>query len=152
MPELGFDYDSTSPDTDPFEPPDGGCCSWLPFLNRELVELPLTLPHDHTVFAILGNADETPWVEKTEFLRRRGGMALINTHPDYLVEDRLFSGYVGFLERFASDASAWKPLPRAISAWWRRRAASSLERDGEVWRIVGPAAEEGRIEFTEEAW
>ena len=31
MPRLGFEYDSSYPDTDPFEPQGGGCCSWLPF-------------------------------------------------------------------------------------------------------------------------
>src|SRR5206468_56780 len=33
MPELGFDYDSSYPDTDPYEPQPGGCCSWLPYFN-----------------------------------------------------------------------------------------------------------------------
>ena len=144
---LGFDYDSSWPDTDPFEPQDGGCCTWLPFFNGELVELPLTLPQDHTLFVILGHQDEAAWVEKTEFLRARGGMAMIDTHPDYLVDERIFTAYARFLDRFADDATAWKALPREISAWWRRRAASSLERDGRRWRIVGPAADEGRVEF-----
>ena len=27
MPLLGVDYDSSSPDTDPFEPKSGGCCT-----------------------------------------------------------------------------------------------------------------------------
>ena len=152
MPLLGFEYDSSSPDTDPFEPQDGGCCTWLPFFNRELVELPLTLPHDHTVFVILCHQDETAWVEKTEFLRRRGGLALLCTHPDYLVDPRIFSAYTRFVDRFASDARAWKALPREVSSWWRRRAASSLERDGNAWRIVGPAADEGRVESVEGTW
>ena len=50
MPQLGFDYDSSYPDTDPYEPQPGGCCSWLPFFNDDLVELPITLPQDHTLF------------------------------------------------------------------------------------------------------
>ena len=53
MPRLGFDYDSSYPDTDPYEPVAGGCCSWLPFMNGELVELPITLPQDHTLYEIL---------------------------------------------------------------------------------------------------
>ena len=44
MPLLGFDYDSSFPDTDPFEPQAGGCCSLLPYFNGDLVELPITLP------------------------------------------------------------------------------------------------------------
>ena len=152
MRSLRFDYDSSSPDTDPFEPQHGGCCTWLPFFNGELVELPLTLAHDHTVFVILGHPDETAWVEKTEFLRARGGLATINTHPDYLIDERIFSAYARFLDRFADDPSAWRVLPREVSAWWRRRAASSLELDGSNWRIVGPAASEGRVVFEEGTW
>ena len=52
-------------------------------MNGELVELPITLPQDHTLFSILGERDERLWVAKTEHIRRRGGMALALTHPDY---------------------------------------------------------------------
>jgi hypothetical protein len=149
MPMLGFDYDSSYPDTDPFEPQAGGCCSWLPFFNGSMVELPSTLTQDHTVFVILRHHDEQPWVEKAEFLRSRGGMALLVTHPDYLIDDVSFEAYRRFLERYADDATVWTPLPREVSSWWRRRAASSLERAGSGWRVVGPGAHEARIEFTQ---
>lgn len=152
MRSLSFDYDSSWPDTDPFEPQHGGCCSWLPFFNGELVELPLTVGGDHTPFVILGQQDETGWVAKSEFLRARGGMAMIVTHPDYLIDERIFCAYSQFLERFSSDPTAWKALPREVSAWWRRRAASSIEFDGEIWRVVGPAAGEARIEFESGSW
>jgi hypothetical protein len=46
MPLLVFDYDSSYPDTDPYEPPPGGCCTWLPYFNEELIELPITLAQD----------------------------------------------------------------------------------------------------------
>jgi hypothetical protein len=145
MPQLGFDYDSSYPDTDPFEPQSGGCCSWLPYFNHDLVELPITLPQDHTLFFILRKADERAWISKTEFLRSRHGMALLITHPDYMLEPRLVHAYRRFLEAFQSDANVWKALPREVSAWWRRRAASSLEWTGQDWRIVGPAATDGSI-------
>src|SRR5207248_2637619 len=85
MPLLGFDYDSSYPDTDPFEPQSGGCCSVLPYFNGDLVELPITLPQDHTLFVILGRRDERVWVEKADAVRRLGGMALLITHPDYML-------------------------------------------------------------------
>jgi hypothetical protein len=147
MQVLDFDYDSSYPDTDPFEPQDGGCCTWLPFFNGGIVELPLTLAQDHTLFVILRHEDETAWVEKAEFLRERGGMALIDTHPDYLIDPRILRAYACFLERFASDDGAWRALPHEVSAWWRRRAATSLKRDGDGWRLVGPGAGEGRVAF-----
>ena len=153
MPMLGFDYDCSYPDTDPFEPQGGGCCTWLPFFNQEMVELPLTMPQDHTLFVILRHDDETAWIEKAELLRGRGGMALIDTHPDYLIEDRVRRAYRRLLERYASDETAWKALPREVSAWWRRRAGSSIERSGADWLVIGPAAQEATVELVEgTAW
>jgi peptidoglycan/xylan/chitin deacetylase (PgdA/CDA1 family) len=123
MPLLGFEYDSSYPDTDPYEPQAGGCCSSLPFFNGDLVELPITVPQDHTVFEILGHEDESVWVEKIEFLRAHGRMALVLTHPDYLpVGGPAFRAYERVLARYAGDATAWKALPRDVAAWWRRRS------------------------------
>jgi peptidoglycan/xylan/chitin deacetylase (PgdA/CDA1 family) len=145
MPKLGFDYDSSYPDTDPYEPQAGGCCTWLPFFNGDLLELPITLPQDHTLFVIIGERDERRWVEKTELLRGRGGMALLIAHPDYMHGDRLHA-YKRFLTRYADDPTCWRAVPREIAAWWRRRDASRLERDEDgAWRVVGPAADDARI-------
>lgn len=147
MPLLGFDYDSSYTDTAPFEPQSGGCCTWLPYHNGDLIELPITLPQDHTVFEILRRSDEALWMEKARFLRSRGGMALLLTHPDYMLGGLVRDAYMRFLQAFGDDASAWRALPRDVSAWWRRRGASRLERSGDDWRIVGPAASDGAISF-----
>ena len=149
---LRFDYDSSSPDTDPFEPMNGGCCTWLPFFNGELVEMPVTLAQDHTLFVILGQQDETTWVQKAEFLRAQGGLAMLDTHPDYLIDERIFGAYSRFLDCFVDDPTAWRALPREVSAWWRRRAASWLEQSEDGWRIAGPAAAEGRVVFEAGTW
>jgi hypothetical protein len=146
MPLLGFDYDSSYPDTDPFEPTSGGCCTWLPFFNDGLVELPITLPQDHTLFVIL-RRDESAWLEKTAFLREQGGMALLITHPDYMYEGPRLDAYDRFLEANAGDETVWRALPSQVSAWWRRRAASHIEPGPDSWRVVGPAADEARIEL-----
>lgn len=145
MPLLGFDYDSSYPDTDPYEPQPGGCCTWLPYFNEELVELPITLPQDYTLFTILRHENEQLWLEKARFLRDRGGMALLITHPDYMLGRQPRASYSRFLDAFQEDRTVWRALPREVSSWWRKRAASRLERAGQGWRIVGPAAEEGRI-------
>jgi peptidoglycan/xylan/chitin deacetylase (PgdA/CDA1 family) len=147
MPLLGVEYDSSSPDTDPFEPQSGGCCTWWPFFNRDLVELPITLTQDHTAFVILERRDDALWREKADLLRDRGGMALLLTHPDYMAEPHLLDLYRGFLSRYADDQTAWKASPRDVASWWRRRAASRLVPAGTGWKIDGPAAGDGRIEF-----
>jgi hypothetical protein len=148
MPLLGFDHDSSYPDTDPFEPQGGGCCTWLPFVNDGLVELPITLPQDHTLFVILQRADEGLWLEKTDLLRARGGMALLDTHPDYLLEPARLELYKRFLARATADPGVWCALPSEVSAWWRRRADSRIERDGEGWLVMGPAAGEAAVALT----
>jgi hypothetical protein len=149
MPLLGLDYDSSSPDTDPFEPISGGCCSWLPFFNRDLVELPITLTQDHTAFVILDRKDDSLWTAKAEFLRDRRGMALLLTHPDYMLDPDLVALYRGFLQRYATDDTAWKPLPLEVSDWWRRRAASRVIREESVWLVEGPAADQAQIVFAD---
>jgi hypothetical protein len=144
MPMLGFDYDSSSPDTDPYEPIPGGCCSWLPFFNEELVELPITMPQDHTLFVIL-RRDETLWHEKADVLRCRGGMALLIVHPDYMLDDASLGAYERFLERYRDDRTLWNPLPREVSDWWRRRATTTLSASDGAWRASGPAAAQAAI-------
>jgi hypothetical protein len=145
MASLPFEYDSSYPDTDPFEPQPGGCCSWLPYFNGPIVELPITLPQDHTVFVILQRADAGMWIEKSERIRAAGGMALLITHPDYLRQAPIASAYEELLARFADDDSVWRALPIEVAQWWRRRAQSSLERAGDGWQVVGPARDKARV-------
>jgi hypothetical protein len=149
MPLLPFNYDSSYPDSDPFEPQGGGCCTWLPFFNEHLVELPITLVQDHTLFVILGEPDERLWLEKARYLRKRGGMALLITHPDYMTDPARLSSYERFLSAFADDEKLWRALPREISDWWRRRADSVIVRDGGGWRVEGPAADAAEIAFAD---
>jgi hypothetical protein len=145
MPRLGFDYDSSYPDTDPFEPQAGGCCTWLPYFNRELVELPITLTQDHTLFVILRQRSPKMWIEKANYLKSRGGMALLITHPDYMLDSTSLGAYERFLDAFSGAAGLWRALPRDVSDWWRRRAESTIVTDEDALRVVGPAAGEARI-------
>jgi hypothetical protein len=112
-----------------------------------MVELPLTMAQDHTLFEILRHRDETAWLHKTEYLRSRGGMVLLDTHPDYLADDRVFAAYQRYLERFVNDC-AWRALPCEVSSWWRRRAESVLKRSDSGWVVLGPAAPDASIELT----
>ena len=145
MPELQFEYDSSFPDTDPYEPQPGGCCSIWPYFIDHLVELPLTMPQDHTLFEILGHKDISVWKKKADWIESRHGMVLINVHPDYmLAEDRL-ALYEEFLLSMKAKNEMWHALPREVARWWRDRAASTLKQDNGHVVIQGPAANRGRI-------
>lgn len=147
MPRLGFDYDSSYSDTDPYEPQPGGCCSYLPFLNQNMVELPMTLPQDHTIFSILENPDADIWLRKAHHLRERRGMVLVLTHPDYARDPRLIEGYRRLLKEYQGDDTAWHALPKEAAAWWLKRNASTIRQDSGRWIIDGAASTEGRVRF-----
>jgi hypothetical protein len=145
MPGLGFNYDSSYPDTDPYEPQPGGSCTYWPYFNQAMVELPITLPQDHTLFFILQNADPEIWLDKARHLRQHQGMALLITHPDYARDRRVTDGYRRLLDMFRGDDTAWHALPCEVAEWWRHRDASTVRRDGDAWRVDGPAVDRGRV-------
>jgi peptidoglycan/xylan/chitin deacetylase (PgdA/CDA1 family) len=145
MHELGCLYDSSFPDTDPFEPQAGGCCSILPFFLGDLVELPITLVQDHTLFEILRADSIEHWTSKSDWLIEHQGLINLITHPDYLDTPRRLRLYEEFLEYLATQAGGWHALPRDVAQWWRTRARLTLvDEDGDV-RIEGAQAERASV-------
>jgi peptidoglycan/xylan/chitin deacetylase (PgdA/CDA1 family) len=122
MRELGASYDSSYHDTDPFDAQPGGCCSILPYFLGDVVELPLTLPHDFTLFELLEERDISLWREKAAWIAQKGGLVNVLVHPDYLTDARL-AHYDELLGYLAALDGGWHALPREVASWWRRRAA-----------------------------
>ncbi len=145
MPELGALYDSSFPDTDPFEPQAGGCCSILPYFLDDLVELPITLVQDHTLWEILQEDTIARWTEKSDWLIENGGLINLIVHPDYLDTPARLRMYEEFLEYLAAKRDGWYPLPREAAAWWRTRAGLRCAEEGEGARIVGDGAERAAL-------
>jgi len=148
MPLLGFAYDSSYTDSAPHEPRPGGCCSYLPFFIDDLVELPLTLPQDHTLFDILGMTDGSVWRSKVDALRSRNGMVLMIAHPDYVDCPGMLPAWEALLDQLCADAGAWHALPREVAAWWRRRAESVPMLSAAGWVVRGPAGGEAVVAWS----
>jgi hypothetical protein len=133
---MGFEYDSSAPDSDPFEPQAGGCLSVFPFFVDDVVEIPITMPQDHTLFALLRATDWSAWDHKARAIIGRHGVVCMLAHPDEM------SGYAGnaavlpvyrdFLEHLCGlPQRVWNPLPGELSRWWRaRRDARLVTREG----------------------
>ena len=123
--ELPLDYDCSVPHSDPFEPIPGGCCSVWPFFIGEVVELPYTMPQDHTLFTLLGHRSIALWREQLERIERLHGLIELLTHPDpgYLGDRPKRALYVEFLDSVRDRSELWKPLPREVATWWRQRDA-----------------------------
>jgi hypothetical protein len=147
MPELGASYDSSFPDTDPFEPQAGGCCSILPFFLGDLVELPITLTQDHTLWEILREDTIDLWTEKSDWIIANGGLVNLITHPDYLDTPARLRMYEEFLEYLAAQRDGWYALPREVAAWWRTRAGLRLVETGDEARVEGEGAERATIDW-----
>jgi len=119
---LNVEYDLSFFDTDPYEPMPGGTMSIWPFSLGSFVELPYTLTQDHTLMTILGARTPRLWLDKVDFIERWHGMALVNTHPDYLREPSYLAIYEEFLTTMKERKNYWHALPRNLAHWWRQRA------------------------------
>ena len=139
--ELAVEYDSSFPDSDPFEPQSGGCLSIFPYLMGRLVEIPITMPQDHTLFSLLGEKDTRFWRDKAAAIRSRHGLVCMLTHPDtedgYTGSARVFQHYVEMLQGFVEDSDTWHALPRDVASWWRMRADASVDWQGRLMAGAG---------------
>ena len=131
--DLEISYDASTFDTDPFEPQPEGAETIFPFWVPRLrdgngyVELPYTLPQDSTVFLLLQEKTIDVWKRKIDWVAQKGGMALLNVHPDYM---RFGSGlikrddypselYRDFLEYVKTTYGGrfWHALPKDVAAF-----------------------------------
>lgn len=133
---LDIEYDSSTFDTDPFEPQPEGVGTIFPFTfdggqsdGRRYVELPCTLPQDLNLFVLLGEKGINVWKTKLDWIADHGGMALFDTHPDYIQASRRLASdeypvryYVEFLEHVLATYGGkyWAALPREVAAFWKQ--------------------------------
>jgi peptidoglycan/xylan/chitin deacetylase (PgdA/CDA1 family) len=129
--DLPLAYDCSVPHSDPFEPQPGGCCSLWPFFLGDVVELPYTLPQDHTVFTLLGHRSIDVWRTQLERIEGLNGLAQVLSHPDpgYLGDLSKRALYVEFLDLVRERSELWTPLPREAADWWRVRDDASGSDD-----------------------
>ena len=128
---LNIEYDLSFFDTDPFEPIPGGTMSIWPFFTGHFVELPYTLVQDYTLVSVLGETTPKMWLEKVDFIEKYHGMALVNSHPDYLSQKCNWDVYHEFLIAMKNRRGFWHALPRDVARWWRNRAMNgSLHGEG----------------------
>jgi hypothetical protein len=155
MPELGCLYDSSFPDTDPFEPQPGGCCSILPYFLGDLVELPITLPQDHTLWEILRVRTIDVWRKKSDWLISQNGLINVIIHPDYVSSPErlaLYDQLLGYLRRRLDRDYGWHALPRDIASWWKTRDALQIGDSNGTTRIERDSILNGFVERATVAW
>ncbi len=141
--ELDVEYDCSTFDTDPFEPINYGVKTIFPFLvtvshrKHDFVELPYTLPQDHTLFIVLREKNINIWKKKLAWIAVNGGMVFVNTHPDYMRfknsnvsrESYPSEYYEEFLEFIKTQYKGqyWHVLPREIAAYVKKNFSDFLQ-------------------------
>jgi glycosyltransferase involved in cell wall biosynthesis len=133
---LEIEYDASTFDTDPFEPQPEGVNTIFPFwVSRPdgsgYVELPYTLPQDSTMFLVLEETSPEIWKKKLAWIVQRGGMVLVNVHPDYLgfkgrnleVSEYPSAFYEDLLKHVAENYkdAYWNALPKEVARWYQKK-------------------------------
>ena len=141
--DLHIEYDASTFDTDPFEPQPEGVNTIFPFwVTRPggggYVEMPYTLPQDSTMFLVLQETSPEIWKRKLDWIVRRGGMALLNVHPDYLgfagnkteATEYPATFYQQFLKYIKENYAGqyWNALPREVAGWYRQTCVDVVSR------------------------
>ncbi len=146
LPELDADYDTSFMDNATLEPQRGGICGVFPFmLSERMVELPITLPMDHTLINVLRQDVVEACTAKAAWVRSQHGLALSLFHPDYNTTPERAARYGAVLDALGADDTGWYSLPHEVAAWWQRRRRSSIVRTASGLRVEGPAAAEASI-------
>lgn len=90
MHHLDIEYSTSTFDVDPFEPQPEPANTIFPFFicndpNKKcFIEMPYTLPQDFTLFVLMREKTIDIWKNKLDWIAKKGGMALVNSHPDYM--------------------------------------------------------------------
>lgn len=130
--ELDLLYDLSTFDTDPFEPQPDGVGTIFPFWvscpgpRGGYVEIPYTLVQDFTLFTLMREQSIDIWKKKLDWIVQMGGMALLNTHPDYINfnnqwgdEEYPVQLYKDFLSYVQSryENQFWNALPCQVASF-----------------------------------
>ena len=147
---FDFSYDMSVPNVGHLDPQGGGCCTLFPYFVNSILEIPVTVTQDYSLFHILDTYSIDLWKQQCELILKGNGMVSLIAHPDYLIDEKSQSTYkqlLAYLADFRSANRVWATLPLEIDRWWRQRAAMRLVPDGETWKIEGEGKERAAIAY-----
>ena len=145
-----FSYDMSVPNVAHLDPQPAGCCTIMPYFVGKVLELPLTMTQDYTLFNILSDYSIDLWKRQIEIVSANHGLLSFNVHPDYTVQQRargIYGQLLMHLARLRSDGEVWMALPKEVDRWWRDRSKMKLVSEGAGWRIEGPGQERARLAY-----
>lgn len=150
---LDFSYDSSVPNVAHLDPQRGGCCTVMPYFVGNLVELPVTLTQDYSLFHILGDYSIELWKQQVELIMQSHGLINVIIHPDYATTPRervVFEQLLAHLAELRTSKGVWTALPKDVAGWWRQRSRMRIIEDNFGARIEGEGSERARLAYASE--
>ncbi|MCL5670655.1 MAG: hypothetical protein M1423_05065, partial [Acidobacteria bacterium] len=147
---LGFEYDMSVPNVGHLDPQRGGCCTTFPYFIGDLLEIPVTMAQDYSLFYILRDYNLDLWEKQIDVILKKHGVMNFIVHPDYITDQRERSVYKKLLARLDElrrTSGVWTPLPGEVNHWWRQRSRMKLVRNGGGWEIEGDGKVRARIAY-----
>ena len=147
---LDFSYEMSVPNVAHLDPQRGGCCTVFPFFNGNILELPVTMSQDYSLFHILKDYTIDLWKKQISLIRKRHGLMQMIVHPDYILDKasrRVYAELLAYLADMRDRGETWIALPAEVDAWWRLRSKLRLVNEGGSWHIRGEGAERAQIAY-----
>jgi hypothetical protein len=147
---LDFSYDTSVPNVGHLDPQRGGCCTVMPYFVGKMVELPVTLTQDYSLFNILNDYSIDLWKKQIDLVLESHGLINIIIHPDYSLSSReraVFEAFLAHLAKVRDERGLWAPLPKDVARWWRQRSEMKIVEDHHGLHIEGEGKERARIAY-----
>jgi hypothetical protein len=147
---LNFEYEMSVPNVAHLDPQRGGCCTTFPYFIGNILEIPVTMIQDYSLFNILRNYRLTLWETQMGTIHRKHGVMNFIVHPDYIIsepEQKVYRSLLARLSELRKTAGVWIPLPGELNEWWRQRSQMKLVRSGSGWEVEGDGKVRARIAY-----
>jgi len=118
-----------------------------------ILELPVTMVQDYTLFNILNDYSTNLWQQQMKIIMEKHGLMSFIVHPDYVTSERERKTYEALLGRLVclkEENNVWITLPGEVNRWWRQRAEMKLIQDSDGWRIEGSGSDRACIAYASE--
>jgi glycosyltransferase involved in cell wall biosynthesis len=148
--EFDFAFDMSVPNVAHLDPQGGGCCTVTPYFVGNILEIPVTLTQDYSLFHILHQRSIALWKQQLRSIIDAHGLASIIVHPDYVTEpeqQRLFRDFLTEVREQCEQRGVWATVPSAINAWWRKRSNMRLISSASGWNIIGDGSSQARVAY-----
>ena len=145
---LKFSFDMSVPNVAHLDPQRGGCCTVKPYFIGDILELPVTMIQDYTLFHILNDYSIEIWKKQSSLILAKHGLMSFIVHPDYVMKSREQGVYRSLLKhivQMGQEENVWISTPGQVNRWWRLRSRMKLAEADNSWRIEGEGNERARI-------